>query len=186
MKNTGEILNKKRQELGYSIEDISNSTKISSRIIKAIEEGHQSVLPSLSYTRGFIRTYAKHLKLNPDELIKSFNQELENTSDTDSSAQGSPPPNNSTDHSPKKSLEASTSSQSSPEDSTEESKESTTPTPEDSQEAFPEAPLGGEFLREDSLREDSLREPHKRISPKGYPHTDLNGYSKRPLGAHSK
>ena len=74
MKKTGERLKKKRKELGYSISEISLSTKIATKIIEAIEQGDKSSLPPLSYLRGFIRTYAKHLKLDPDEMIEFFNQ----------------------------------------------------------------------------------------------------------------
>ena len=93
MKNTGEILGKRRQEMGYSTEEISRSTKISNRIIQSIEQGDLSCLPSLPYVRGFIRTYSKHLKLDPDEIIKCFNQELDTfvTSLSSDSLEGSHP-----------------------------------------------------------------------------------------------
>ena len=76
MKKTGEKLKKKREELGYSIGEIALATKIAAKTLEAIEQADKTSLPSLPYLRGFIRTYARHLKLDPNEMIKSFNDEL--------------------------------------------------------------------------------------------------------------
>ena len=92
MKKTGEKFKARREELGYSIQDISLSTKIASKTLEAIEQGNETFLPSLPYLRGFIRTYAKHLKLDPNEMIASFNQECDSADQSKTFAEQFPKP----------------------------------------------------------------------------------------------
>lgn len=65
----GSILKDKREELGFSVDDISERIKVSMRIIKLIEEGNDAGLPHSVYTRGFIISYAEVLQIDKDELL---------------------------------------------------------------------------------------------------------------------
>lgn len=76
MKKVGEILKKERQARGESLKDVSASTKIAAKVLGALEDGNSSLYPPSPYFRGFIRTYAKQLRLNPDEIIELLNSEL--------------------------------------------------------------------------------------------------------------
>lgn len=58
-----------REERGETLDEISEITRIGKTYLEAIEEGAASKLPSLAYTRGFIRLYATHLGLSPDEAL---------------------------------------------------------------------------------------------------------------------
>ena len=58
-----------REEKGETLDEISEITRIGKTYLEAIEEGAASKLPSLAYTRGFIRLYAAHLGLSPDEAL---------------------------------------------------------------------------------------------------------------------
>jgi cytoskeletal protein RodZ len=64
----GEYLKEKRLELGLSLEDVSNEIKISIKILEKIENNDSShgIAPAL--LKGFVRTYIKHLKLDPNSL----------------------------------------------------------------------------------------------------------------------
>ena len=73
----GAHLKKRRQELGRSLEQLSASTKIHIRILSAIEEDRYSELPARAFTRGFIVNYAKALKLNPNEILDTYQAFLE-------------------------------------------------------------------------------------------------------------
>src|ERR1043166_9388352 len=71
----GEFGNKFRQareKKNLSLDDVSNVTKISSRMLKAIEEEHFDQLPGGVFNKGFIRAYAKHLGLNDEEAVSDY------------------------------------------------------------------------------------------------------------------
>lgn len=75
MKETGELLKNRRLEKKYSLEEISSQTKIQLSILKSLEEGRQENLKNKTYTKGFLRQYARALQLNPDDVIASFERE---------------------------------------------------------------------------------------------------------------
>jgi hypothetical protein len=61
-----------------SLSAISESTRISEKMLQAMETGRFSVLPQ-TYIRAFLRAYAQSLDLNPDEILKRYdavNQEI--------------------------------------------------------------------------------------------------------------
>lgn len=79
MKKTGEILRKKREEKGLSLHEIALSLKINSKTLKAIEDGDTSQLPAKTFLRGFVQSYAHFLKINPDEVLAVFAEEMGTT-----------------------------------------------------------------------------------------------------------
>jgi cytoskeletal protein RodZ len=60
-----------------SLEEISAATKISVRLLTALEEGNRARLPAPVFTRGFIRAYCLHLGLDPVEKINSYLAEVQ-------------------------------------------------------------------------------------------------------------
>ena len=64
----GETLRVARQLAGLSQEDIANKLKLSPRQIAAIETGDWSALPERTFTRGFMRNYARLVSVDPDSL----------------------------------------------------------------------------------------------------------------------
>lgn len=73
--NPGEALKREREKLGLSLNDIALSTKISARVLKALEEGDRSELPPRSFTRGFIRSYANYLKIDPQPIMDAYDDD---------------------------------------------------------------------------------------------------------------
>lgn len=69
-------LKKRRIELGKTIEDIAEITKIKKSCIQNIEEGNFDELPIELYTKSYIKTYAEILQLNPEPFIKSYEDYL--------------------------------------------------------------------------------------------------------------
>jgi cytoskeletal protein RodZ len=61
-----------REKKELSLDDVSNVTKISSRMLQAIEEEHFDQLPGGVFNKGFIRAYAKHLGLNSDDAVSDY------------------------------------------------------------------------------------------------------------------
>lgn len=65
----GRQLAARRQAAGWSIEQVAAQLKLASRQIEAIEAGHLEVLPGATVARGFIRSYAKLLKMDAAPLL---------------------------------------------------------------------------------------------------------------------
>jgi len=70
--NPGLIFKQTREKLGLSINDVSVSTKINPRILRALEEGDKKSLPPHSFARGFIRSYASYLKIDSKPVLEAF------------------------------------------------------------------------------------------------------------------
>jgi cytoskeletal protein RodZ len=68
----GEKFRKEREQRGLTLDDVSNVTKISSRMLQAIEQEHFDQLPGGVFNKGFIRAYAKHLGLNDQEAVTEY------------------------------------------------------------------------------------------------------------------
>jgi len=65
----GDLLRRAREDKHWSPEDAERATGIRRRFIQAMEEGRWDVLPSPIQVRGFLKSYAGHLGLKPDEVI---------------------------------------------------------------------------------------------------------------------
>ncbi|HJR60158.1 MAG TPA: RodZ domain-containing protein [Vicinamibacterales bacterium] len=61
-----------RERAGLKIEEISARTKIKVALLQAIERGEFEQLPGEFFTRAFLRTYARELRLSPDEIVREY------------------------------------------------------------------------------------------------------------------
>jgi cytoskeleton protein RodZ len=68
----GERLQRERAARGISLEEISEATKISARHLRALEGEHFSNLPGGVFNRGFVRSYARFLNLNEEQLVAEY------------------------------------------------------------------------------------------------------------------
>ena len=68
----GDKFRKARERKELSLDDVSNVTKISARMLQAIEEEQFDQLPGGVFNRGFIRAYAKHLGLNSEDAVNDY------------------------------------------------------------------------------------------------------------------
>ncbi|HSY93487.1 MAG TPA: RodZ domain-containing protein [Candidatus Binatus sp.] len=68
----GDKFRKAREKKDISLDDVSNVTKISSRMLQAIEQERFDQLPGGVFNKGFIRAYAKHLGLNDEEAVADY------------------------------------------------------------------------------------------------------------------
>lgn len=64
----GEILREERVRRGYSVEDVASTVKITSRVVRAIEEGDESSLPHAVYACGFIKAYAAFVGVDENDV----------------------------------------------------------------------------------------------------------------------
>jgi len=68
----GAQLKQERERQGITLEDISVSTKIGTRMLRALEEEHFDQLPGGIFNKGFIRAYARCLHMDEDQAIADY------------------------------------------------------------------------------------------------------------------
>ncbi|WP_308410600.1 RodZ domain-containing protein [Janthinobacterium sp. ROICE36] len=65
----GAQLKAQREALGWPVEQVADQLKLASRQVIALEEGDMAALPNLAVVRGFVRAYAKVVKLDAAPLV---------------------------------------------------------------------------------------------------------------------
>jgi cytoskeleton protein RodZ len=65
----GATLASQREAMGWTVEQVAEQLKLAVRQVVAIEAGDYAALPSPAVTRGFVRAYAKILRLDPAPLV---------------------------------------------------------------------------------------------------------------------
>lgn len=68
----GETLRRARTAKGITIEDAERVTRIPRKYLEALELENFGILPAPVYARGFLRSYAGYLGLEPGELLPFF------------------------------------------------------------------------------------------------------------------
>jgi transcriptional regulator with XRE-family HTH domain len=76
MDRVGSILKKKREELEYGLDQVSEDTKIRRKYLEAIENGTYNQIPGPVYTRSFLRIYADYLGLDQVFIVKRYLDEI--------------------------------------------------------------------------------------------------------------
>ncbi len=71
-----EDLKKRRIELGKSLDEISEHTKIKKSYLAAIEEGNWKDLPLEIFTKSYIKIYSEILGVNPKKHIEEYENYL--------------------------------------------------------------------------------------------------------------
>jgi transcriptional regulator with XRE-family HTH domain len=64
-----------RERKGVDLHRAERDTKIRARHLEALERGDYLALPGGVYTRGFLRSYAAYLGLDPDDLLGQWRRE---------------------------------------------------------------------------------------------------------------
>lgn len=73
----GAALREARERQGLTIEELTERTKIRARYLRALEAEAWDAFPGHAYAKGFLRTYAAELGLDPDELADEFRRSVE-------------------------------------------------------------------------------------------------------------
>lgn len=74
----GSLLAEARKSKTYSVEDVSRYLKINARTITALETNDIDVLPAATFTRGYIRAYAKFLEISEDAVLDIYARSVPN------------------------------------------------------------------------------------------------------------
>ena len=76
MQTIGEKIEETRKRKGISLSEAAEATKIRRDFLLNIESNEYDYdLPEI-YKRGFIKNYAKYLKLNPEKLLNQYQEQL--------------------------------------------------------------------------------------------------------------
>ena len=72
MGTLGRYLQEARQARGLDLRDAAQQTRISAHFLKALEEENFSKLPGEVFVKGFLKSYAKFLRLNESEVMMKY------------------------------------------------------------------------------------------------------------------
>jgi cytoskeleton protein RodZ len=70
--SVGAGLREVRERLGWRLDDVAENLRIKPEFLAAIEAGNLQALPGPAYRAGFVRSYARVLGLDPDEILRRF------------------------------------------------------------------------------------------------------------------
>ena len=73
MKEIGEYLRQERRKNGVGINEASEDLNINSQLLEAIESGNYKAFKDVFELKTAIRSYAKYLGLNVDDILDDFN-----------------------------------------------------------------------------------------------------------------
>jgi flagellar biosynthesis protein FlhG len=68
----GKTLKQVRERMGVELQTVSKETKINIKILEWIEEETFEKLPALVYLKGFLKSYAQSLGLDPQKVIEEY------------------------------------------------------------------------------------------------------------------
>lgn len=77
MKTAGDLLQEKRLLKELSIEEVASRIKVKPEYLVALENSDFASLPGQISTKGFLRNYARVLRLDPDTLLAMFRRDFE-------------------------------------------------------------------------------------------------------------
>lgn len=77
MKTIGQILREARAEKRLTLEEVSQYTRIEIKYLKALEDNRFDLLPPTTFTKGFIRNYAKAIGKSPDDLVAIYRRDYD-------------------------------------------------------------------------------------------------------------
>jgi cytoskeleton protein RodZ len=97
MGSFGDRLKKEREQRGITLDDISLTTKIGTRLLRALEEEKFDQLPGGIFNKGFVRAYARHVGIDEDQAVADYMSTVgENQSQALVDEQAAPKPPEST------------------------------------------------------------------------------------------
>jgi cytoskeleton protein RodZ len=70
--SVGAYLSQERKRQNISLLDIAKVTRISPQYLEALEENEFQTLPASIFVRGFLRTYAAQIGLDPKEVLNMY------------------------------------------------------------------------------------------------------------------
>jgi len=72
----GSYLSQERKRKNISLADVSKVTRIAIQYLEALEQDEFKALPASIFVRGFLRTYAVNLGLDPKEVLRIYESQM--------------------------------------------------------------------------------------------------------------
>jgi cytoskeletal protein RodZ len=76
MQSPGQYLKEQRELRHFTLDQISQSTKVKESHLRAIEENRFDILPAATYVKGFLNVYARKLGVDPNEVLLQYRNYL--------------------------------------------------------------------------------------------------------------
>jgi cytoskeleton protein RodZ len=76
MSNFGISFKTKRESMGLTLAQIASETRIGTRFLDAIEREDFQILPGGIFSRGFIKSYAEKLGMDPEQAVAEFDRRV--------------------------------------------------------------------------------------------------------------
>ena len=76
MPPVSDILRAAREAQKLTFHQVADATKIKTDHVRALEQGAYEVFSAPVFVRGFVRTYARFLKLDAEKTVRDLEQEL--------------------------------------------------------------------------------------------------------------
>ena len=83
----GSYLKNLRESKRISLREVAKITRVRENILRAIEEDQHHLLPPPTYVKGFLLSYAKYLKLDPNDVLLRYEKGLKGESVTPAAPQ---------------------------------------------------------------------------------------------------
>jgi cytoskeletal protein RodZ len=77
MAEIGNILREARIQMGLSLKDVSEITKIRTKYLEALEEDAYHQIPGPTFVKAYLRSYASLLRLDPDAVVEEYRNTFE-------------------------------------------------------------------------------------------------------------
>jgi cytoskeletal protein RodZ len=74
-RSVGELLKSTRESRKLSLADVHQDTKMTIPVLRALEQDDFSPFESEIYLKGFLKTYAKYLGLDPELTVKKLDEQ---------------------------------------------------------------------------------------------------------------
>ncbi len=68
----GELLRRAREARGLALDAVAGATRIARRYLEALERGDLDSLPAGPFGKGYIRSYAKVLGIDPEPILRDY------------------------------------------------------------------------------------------------------------------
>lgn len=78
----GTYLKRSREAKNVSIEQVAYATRISLKMLRALEEDDHSALPASTFVRGYLQAYAKYVRLDTQDLLLRYQHHLATVPDS--------------------------------------------------------------------------------------------------------
>ena len=75
----GQYLSRERELRGFSLQQVSDQTRIGVGNLKALEADDLKRLPARVFVLGYIRVYSQVIGLSPDEAVLRYEEQIQKT-----------------------------------------------------------------------------------------------------------